>query len=86
MHQPQAFKPGGRRAKSVKIRNQNAFVIPEDDHADFAFAINQQTDLPVECTRQERDLARQIIADQIFRRDVPAVETFQRFDLLSAKS
>ena len=77
MNQPQAFKPGGCRAKSVKIGNQNAFVIPEDDQADFALAIDQQTYLPVERPGQKRNLTSQIIADQIFRRDTPAVETFQ---------
>jgi hypothetical protein len=76
MNKPQAFKPGGGRAVSVEIGNHDAFMVPEDDHADLTLAVDEEPDLPVEFASQKRNLACQIVADYIFRRDAPAVETF----------
>lgn len=76
MNKPQAFKPGGGRAVGVEIGDHDAFVIPEDDHADLALAVDEEPDLPVEFASQKGNLACQIIADQTCRRDAPAVKTF----------
>ena len=86
MNQPQAFKPGGCRAESVKIGNQNALVIPEDNYADLTLAVDEQADLPVERAGKKGYFSCQIVADYSLRRDAPAVETFQRLDLLGAQS
>jgi hypothetical protein len=51
-------------------------MVPEDDHADLTLAVDEEPDLPVEFASQKRNLACQIVADYIFRRDAPAVETF----------
>ena len=76
MNKPQAFKAGRGCPVSVEIGNHDAFVIPEDYHADLALAVDEEPDLPVEFASQEGYLPRQIVADQTCRRDAPAVQTF----------
>ena len=83
--QPQALEPGGCRAEGVKVGNENPPVVPEDNHADFALAVDEQADLPVERAGKKGQFAREVVADDIFRRDAAAVETFQGFDLPGAK-
>jgi len=51
--QAQPLEAGGRRAKSIQAGDEDASVIAQDHHADFAFAVNQQADLPVERTGQQ---------------------------------
>ena len=77
MNQPQAFKSCGCRAESVKVWNKNTFVVPEDDHADLTLAVDQQADLPVECAGKKGYFPGQVVADYVFWRYAPPVETFQ---------
>lgn len=86
MDQTQTFEAGGCRAEGIKAGNKDALVIAQNNHRDFALAADQQPDLPVEFSRKKRYFPGQIVVDDIFRRDGAAIETFQGFDLLGAKS
>ncbi|GAB6272783.1 MAG: hypothetical protein STSR0003_26340 [Smithella sp.] len=63
MNQPEPFEPGGCRAKGIQSGNENAFMIAQDDHADFALAVDQQTNLPVEGAGKKGYFPGEIIAD-----------------------
>jgi hypothetical protein len=60
-------------------------VVSENDHADLALAVDQQTDLTIESAGKKRYLPGKVIAENAFRRDAAAIKTFQRFDLLGAQ-
>ena len=69
VNQTQTLEASGRRAESVQRGNEYAFVIADNDFADFALAADQQADLPVDFTGQRRDLPGKIIRNDVFRRD-----------------
>lgn len=85
VNQAQALEPCGGCTKNIEIGNKYALVVSENDHADFTFAVDQQTDLAVESTGKKGQFPGQFIAENIFRRDGAAIKTFQRFDLLGAQ-
>ena len=85
VNQAQAFEPCRGCAEDVKAGNKYALVVSENDHADFTFAVDQQTDLAVESTGKKGQFPGQFIAENAFRRDATAIKTFQRFDLLGTQ-
>jgi hypothetical protein len=85
VNQTQTLESCGGCTENVEAWNKYAFVVSENDHADLAFTVNQQTDLPVESAGKKGYLTGQVIAENAFRRDAAAIKTFQRFDLLGAQ-
>lgn len=85
VNQTQALEACGGCAENVQAGNKYAFVVSENDHADFALAVDQQTDLSIEIAGKKGYLPRQVIAENSFRRDAAVIKTFQRLDLLGAQ-
>ena len=61
-------------------------MVSDDDGTDFALAVDEQTDLPVDFTGDKRQLPGKVIVDNIFRWDAPAAEALYLFDLRCTQS
>lgn len=86
VNQTQSLEPRGSGAETVQRRNKNASGAAEDNHADFSPAADEQADLAVEREGLKRNLAGEILAENIFRRHAPAVKPLQLFDLRGSQS
>ena len=61
-------------------------MVSDYDGTDFALAVDEQADLPVDITGKKGQKPREILSDDIFRRDALVAETLYLLDLRGAQS
>jgi hypothetical protein len=60
-------------------------MIADNNCIYFAAAVDQKADLPIDIPREAAYLGGQFRSDDIFRRNAPAIKSFQLTNLQSAK-
>ena len=81
MHQPQAAQTHLARAGAADVRQLELVGVADHDLLDLALAVEQHADLPVGLARQLGEVAGQLRADDLVRRDAAAVGVAQLVQL-----
>ena len=71
---------------ALEVRKDNAASISDDDMFDVAFSVYKHAHLPVDLVRQFGELPRELLSDDLPRRDASLVELVEALNLIRLQS
>jgi hypothetical protein len=82
VHTSESAKSLSGHANTAKVRHLNALRIADHYVFDVTLPIDQGTYLPISFVRELRQLACELLSDDLMRRDATLIELFDAPDLI----